>query len=570
MFSRRSTRLNPVESIAQGVPVVAPPPRPTPRRILPGYGRPPDSWGGHNSAINRAYANRKGAEHEAAAEAEDAVQSAAAALEAVEEAAAAAHAEALRQAEAARIEAAAKAEAAAQVTALARVAAQERLGRLSQALVSRVVAEAASKGAERIHRLLQMTRKAEADVRRKAVLAARAVKQAKTAKTEEKVRAERDAMKRVALNDQARAVADAVRGEAVRRSVIKVDDDEDPSNDEGLHSSDDGLHSRMAERLALCGHDINDPALLPFLQRRAPSGDSGLDGALDRMFDNQFNDMEEHANEYYDEEYPEFTYNYNDESRYYSGGPTPGRSTAVDRLTLYRKTGDEVWMPVPKGMKVPRLDSNHEREAAAHEKACKAQGLVCRDHLFKLPPGTTRGTVPPPHMPAPHPPTPPAPPAQPAPVLQNLRDRLQAMGMAVPIDLSRRTPTESDTSGSNFSKDDPMDVDEEDDEDDDAASDNEGPPAGQTDEEDDEEHDVSDEVSEDSAEVDEEPVDRKGKGVDPRERGAMHTHDAAGDPDDDPGSDDESEDGSDEDEDGTTDEEGDDDADIIDKAASSE
>ena len=125
MCSRRSTRLNPVQNVAQGAPVAALPPRPTPRRILPGYGRPPDSWDGHNSAINRAYANRKAAEHEAAAEAE-AVQAAAQRASAALEAAAldAAALEASEQAEAARIDAAV---AATLVTDLARAAAQEHL-----------------------------------------------------------------------------------------------------------------------------------------------------------------------------------------------------------------------------------------------------------------------------------------------------------------------------------------------------------------------------------------------------------------------------------------------------------
>lgn len=594
IFRRRSTRLNPADN-GQDAPLVALPPRPTPRRILPGYGRPPDSWGGHNSAINRAYANRKGAEYAAAAEAEAATTAAqcvtaaleAAALEAAEQAEAAAHTEALRRVEAARVEAVAKAEAAAKATDLARAAAQERLGRISQALVARVVAEAASLGAERIRRILQLTRNAEADIRRKAVLAARAIKQAKSAKVEDKLRTQRDEMKRVALNDQARAVADAVRGEAVRRSVIQDVDSEDPSTDEGLQSSDDGLRSRMAERLALFGHDIDDPALLPFLQRRAPSGDSGLDGALDRMFDNQSANMEG-PDEYYDDEFPEYTYNYNHQSRYYSGGPTPGSPTAVDRLTLYRKTDDDVWMTVPNGMRVPRIDSNHECEAAAHEKACMAQGLVCRDHLFRLPPGTTKGTIRPPDSPVPSLPAPPAPAVQPAPppppvqpaqparahtlvpcnaAPQNLRDRLQAMGMAVPIDLSRRTPTESDASGSNFSEDGEMDIDDEDDEDETVASNNEGLPAGKS-EEGDNDQDDSEEVSDDGADVDEDPVDCKGKGVDPRERGAIHSRNAGGDPDDDPSSDDGSDDGSeDEEEDGKTDEDDDDDADDTKKAA---
>lgn len=570
-----------------------PPPRPTPRRILPGYGRPPDSWGGHNSAINRAYANRKAAEYEAAAEAEGvqaAAQSAsaaltaaaqveAAAMDAADQAEAAAHAQALLRAEAVRIEAAAKAEATARATDLARVAAQERLGRISQALISRVMAEAASRGADRNERMLQLTKNAEADIRRKAVLEARALNQAKVAKVEEKLRAQRDEMKRVALKDQTRAVADAVRGEAVRRSVIRDPDSDDPSTDEGLRSSDDGIRSRMAERLALSGHDINDPALLPFLQRRAPSGDSGLDGALDRMFENQTDNMEEDSPaEYYDEEFPEYTYNFNHQSRYYSGGPTPGRSTAVDRLTLHRKTGDDVWMTVPKGMKVPRLDGNHESDATAHEKACIARGVVCRDHLLRLPPGTTKGTVRPPDSPPLLPPASHAPPVQlvqpvrPAcpipsnPAPQNLRDRLQAMGMAVPIDLSRRTPTESDTSGSNFSEDGRMDIDGEDGEDESDGSNNQGPPAGQTDEEEDNDDDDSEHVSD----ADGEPIDRKGKGVDPRERGVIHSRDAGGDPDDDPSSDDGSDDGSEEGEDDGTQDGEEDDADDAEKAAAGE
>lgn len=118
------------------------------------------------------------------------------------------------------------------------------------------------------------------------------------------------------------------------------------------------------------------------------------------------------------------------------------------------------------------------------------------------------------------------------------------MGMAVPIDLSRRTPTESDTSGSNFSRDGQMAVDDEDDEDDSIVSNNEGPPAGQTDEDDDDDQANSEEVSDDVADADENPIDHKGKGVDPRERGVIHGRDAGGDPDDEPSSDDNSDDGS--------------------------
>lgn len=577
-------------------------PRPTPRPILPGGGRPPDSWGGFNSAINRAYANQKAADAEAkaqvlaqaSAEATALVQAAVDA-EAAAVAEAAAHAQAAHvahvahaapiaqaagvsipavvvkpkmTARAAKIKSAAAARAA-KSSAKAAAKAKAALEAASSESAERAQASAAAQSAADAQAAILAEAAATAEVLRQIRLtrihASRVfVEAAANAAERTRQKSQRARQAAICARDAkaSNAVDAAFRGEAVRNSALHGDtsDDGSSSHEPGYPFSDDGLRSRMADRLSRLGYSLDDPDLQPFLQRRSASGDGGLDEYIHNIVDQQHaqpaevSDGSDTEPAYDSKHQAESFYNYNfaNTDHYSSLQPIPGSSTAADRLTLYRRTGEVQWRVIPEGMIVPRAHRTHGADAARIEKECIANGISCRDYLFSGLPGRTIPAL------IPHAAPPPPSALAGAP---NLHRRLQMMGMAVRFDPDQVLPSESDGSGSNFSADGKPKESSDDDDDvegvsgnhsgsdgngegegeDGEGEDDEGEDGDEVqgeDDEDGEDVDEDDDEAEHDTEDEEENTHRKGKGVDPREWGkAAAPPGSGGDPDDESGSD---------------------------------
>jgi hypothetical protein len=231
---------------------------------------------------------------------------------------------------------------------------------------------------------------------------------------------------------------------------VEGQDGEDGDGGGGEFDGDSDVQRRALNRVVQLGLDANDPFVQTVLQQGPPrrgghgrelsdseedpgsnSSESGADTS--NAIDNADNDNSENPGvPAPDVDGHFYEYNYNTWSRYFGDGPRPGAPSAVERLSWYRMDDDCPWLEIPNGMRIPRVNSYQDQEAAQHELACSRMGIAARRELpvFKEPKPKNAAKISP----------------------QTLRQKLAELGAAMELDPTKVVATESEGSGSDYSE----------------------------------------------------------------------------------------------------------------------
>jgi hypothetical protein len=146
------------------------------------------------------------------------------------------------------------------------------------------------------------------------------------------------------------------------------DQDEDQDGEDDVQRQDSDLERRAYSRMIRHGLDPNDDEVQDVLRHGPPRYEEGGGESDTNAMPNEEGADPSSPGD------PEHEYNFNEWVRYIGDPMQEGAQTNVDKLTRYRIRGDQEWLPIPDGLRVPRCAPDQEQHADQHTLACRKLG----------------------------------------------------------------------------------------------------------------------------------------------------------------------------------------------------